>query len=50
MYPDEVGEKLKNIASSAMDSTQSKIEQLNSLGGNARAKSSDLLLGQGHLA
>jgi hypothetical protein len=45
MYPEEVGEKLKDIASSAMDSTQGKIEQLNSLGSNARARSSDLLLG-----
>ncbi|HEY4964533.1 MAG TPA: hypothetical protein VIH90_07625 [Candidatus Saccharimonadales bacterium] len=43
-YTDETAAKMKEIASVAMDSAQSKIDQLNTLGSNARNQSSNYLL------
>ena len=45
MYPDEVAKNVKQIASNALDSTQEKIERLNTLGNGGRARSGELLLG-----
>lgn len=44
MYNDSEAKKLEEIAGRAMDSVQSKIGELNSLGGNARSRSSEQLL------
>lgn len=44
MYNDTEAKKMEEIASRAMDSVQSKIDELNSLGGNARSRSSEQLL------
>ncbi len=43
-YKDETAVKMKEIASVAMDSAQTKIDQLNTLGSNARNQSSNYLL------
>lgn len=43
-YTDETAAKMKEIASVAMDSAQLKIDQLNTLGSNARNQSSNYLL------
>src|SRR5665811_1610664 len=43
-YGEETAAKMKEIASAAMDSAQLKIDQLNTLGSNARNQSSNYLL------
>lgn len=44
MYDEKTALKIKEIASNAMDSSQLKIDQLNSLGANTRSQSSNYLL------